>query len=102
MLISGGVNIYPAEIETALLDHPAIAAAAVVGVPDAKWGEVPVAFLVARRPVTGEEITTFLSQRIARYKLPRQIEFLTELPRTSSGKVAKKELYERWTRLKSA
>ena len=102
MLISGGVNIYPAEIETVLLDHPAIAAAAIVGVPDAKWGEVPVAFLVARAPVTGEEVTAFLSQRVARYKLPKQIEFLTELPRTSSGKIAKKELYERWTRSESA
>ena len=61
MLISGGVNIYPAEIETALLDHPAISAAAVVGVPDAQWGEVPAAFLVARAPVTAEEVYLFLA-----------------------------------------
>ena len=98
MLISGGVNIYPAEIETALLDHPAIAAAAVIGVPDAQWGEVPAAFLVARAPITAEEVTVFLGQRLARYKLPKRIEFLAELPRTSSGKVAKKELQERLAR----
>ena len=102
MLISGGVNIYPAEIETALLDHPAVAAAAVVGVPDAQWGEVPAAFLVARAPVTAEEVTVFLGQRLARYKLPRRIEFLAELPRTSSGKIAKKELQERLARSNGA
>jgi fatty-acyl-CoA synthase len=102
MLISGGINIYPAEIETALLDHPAIAAAAVIGVPDAQWGEVPAAFLVASVPITAEEVIFFLGQRLARYKLPKRIEFLAELPRTSSGKIAKKDLYERLARSKSA
>lgn len=102
MLISGGVNIYPAEIETALLDHPAVAAAAVIGVPDAQWGEVPAAFLVVRAPVTAEEITAFLGQRLARYKLPKRIEFHAELPRTASGKIAKKELRERWARTHGA
>jgi len=102
MLISGGVNIYPAEIETALLQHPAIAAAAVIGVADAQWGEVPAAFLVAREPVTSEEITTFLGLRLARYKLPRHVEFLAELPRTASGKIAKKELYKKLARSKSS
>lgn len=92
MLISGGVNIYPAEIESALLDHPAVAEAAVVAAPDAQWGEVPVAFVVARAPVTSAEIAEFLGRRLARYKVPKQLQFLQELPRTSSGKVAKKEL----------
>jgi len=92
MLISGGVNIYPAELEAALMDHPAISAAAVVAMPDPQWGEVPAAFLVARAPVTVEEITTFLTARLARYKLPKRIEFLADMPRTSSGKIAKREL----------
>ncbi len=95
MLISGGVNIYPAEIEAALLDHPAIAAAAVVGAPDAQWGEVPVAFVVLREQVTAEEITAFLGGRLARYKLPKRLEILSDLPRTSSGKVVKRELLDR-------
>ncbi len=92
MLISGGINIYPAEIETALLDHPAIAAAAVVAMADPQWGEVPAAFVVARAPLTASEILEFLAARLARYKLPKRIEFLSDLPRTSSGKIAKREL----------
>jgi fatty-acyl-CoA synthase len=102
MLISGGVNIYPAEIEAALLDHPAIAAAAVVAMADPQWGEVPAAFVVARSPVTAGEITTFLAARLARYKLPKRIEFLTDLPRTSSGKIAKKELLDKMPRSNGA
>jgi fatty-acyl-CoA synthase len=92
MLISGGVNIYPAEIESALLDHPAIAAAAVVPMADPQWGEVPAAFVVARTPVTTEEILEFLGARLARFKLPKRIELLAEMPRTASGKIAKAEL----------
>jgi acyl-CoA synthetase (AMP-forming)/AMP-acid ligase II len=95
MLISGGVNIYPAELEAALLDHPAISAAAVVAMPDPQWGEVPAAFLVARTPVTVEEVTNFLAARLARYKLPKRIEFLADMPRTSSGKIAKRELLDK-------
>jgi fatty-acyl-CoA synthase len=98
MLISGGVNIYPAEIESALLDHPAIAAAAVVAMPDPQWGEVPAAFVVARTPVTVAEILDFLGARMARYKLPKRIELLDDLPRTASGKIAKTELLDRLLR----
>ena len=85
MLISGGVNIYPAEIESALLNHPAIAAAAVVPMPDPQWGEVPAAFVVVRVPLSSAEILDFLGARLARYKLPKRIELLADLPRTSSG-----------------
>jgi acyl-CoA synthetase (AMP-forming)/AMP-acid ligase II len=94
MLISGGVNIYPAEIEAALLDHPAITAAAVVAMPDLQWGEVPAAFVVARTPVTAEEILDYLGTRLARFKLPKRIELLADLPRTASGKIAKTELLD--------
>ena len=102
MLISGGVNIYPAEIEAALMDHPAISAAAVVAMPDAQWGEVPAVFLVARGPVTVEEIIDFLAARLARFKLPKRIEFLDDMPRTSSGKIAKRELLDRLTNSSNA
>lgn len=98
MLISGGVNIYPAEIEAALLDHPAVAAAAVVGIPDAQWGEVPAAFVVCHTQVLAEDLLAFLGGRLARYKLPKRFEFLEEMPRTASGKIAKRELRDRLTR----
>ncbi len=97
MLISGGVNVYPAEIEAELLQHPDLRDAAVVGVPHATWGEVGVAFLVAgaRRP-GDEELQAFLLERLAKYKLPRAFVFVEALPRTAYGKVVKGELRERW------
>ncbi len=97
MLISGGVNVYPAEIEGELLQHPDLRDAAVVGVPHPTWGEVGVAFVVpgARRP-TGDELQAFLLQRLAKYKMPRDFVFVETLPRTAYGKVVKGELRERW------
>jgi acyl-CoA synthetase (AMP-forming)/AMP-acid ligase II len=96
MLISGGVNVYPAEIEGELLLHPAVQDAAVVGVPDATWGEVGVAFVVIR---TGEglskaELLAFAETRLARYKLPKEVVFVDALPRTAYGKVVKGELQD--------
>lgn len=100
MLISGGVNVYPAEIEGELLLHPAVADAAVVGVPDATWGEVGVAFVVLHESAaaTGAELAAFLETRLARYKLPRDYRFLAQLPRTAYGKVVKGELREDYLR----
>jgi fatty-acyl-CoA synthase len=91
-LISGGVNVYPAEIENLLLQHPAIQDAAVLGVPDVKWGEAGVAFLVARSEVSEAEVLDFLKSKLARYKLPRAVFFRDVLPRTPYGKVIKPEL----------
>lgn len=94
MIISGGVNIYPAEIEAALLSSPSISDAAVVGVTDEMWGEVPVAFIVplAGRVPLQEEVNTFLLTRIGRHKLPKRYVVLEVLPRTAYGKVVKGEL----------
>jgi fatty-acyl-CoA synthase len=97
MFISGGVNVYPAEIEAELLQHPEVQDAAVVGVPDERWGEVGVAFVV---PVAGarptvDSLTAHLGSRLARYKVPREIQFLEALPRTAYGKVVKGELRQR-------
>jgi fatty-acyl-CoA synthase len=92
MFISGGVNVYPAEIEAQLLQHAAVADAAVVGAPDPRWGEVGIAFVVVRAPVLDEELLAFLEERLARYKLPRRIVRLDELPRTPYGKVVKPDL----------
>jgi long-chain acyl-CoA synthetase len=94
MIISGGENIYPAEVESALFGHPAVADVAVIGIPDDKWGEA-VKALVVKRPgaeVTGDELIGFARERIAHYKAPRSIDFVDALPRTPTGKILKREL----------
>lgn len=104
MLISGGVNIYPAEIEGELLQHPAVQDAAVVGVPHPTWGEVGVAFVVLRpqRSATPDELAEFLAGRLAKYKVPREFQFVESLPRTPYGKVVKGELRGKYKALRPA
>jgi len=92
MFISGGENVYPAEIESTLLAHPAVREAAVVGVPHETWGEVGRAFVVVADDYDEEELRAFLSQRLARYKLPRSITVVGALPLTAVGKIDKKRL----------
>jgi len=94
MFISGGENVYPAEIEAALMEHEAVADAAVVGVPDAKWGEVGLAAVVLRPgcAASADALTLFLRDRIARYKVPRRFVVVPDLPRTGAGKVDKKQI----------
>ena len=104
MIISGGVNIYPAEIEKELLDHPAVGEASVIGVSDDKWGEIPVAF-VALKPAASTndlELIEFLRPRINKIKLPRHVVFVGALPRNAYGKVLKLELQDRLQNLKPA
>ncbi|HPF57838.1 MAG TPA: long-chain fatty acid--CoA ligase [Candidatus Competibacteraceae bacterium] len=97
MFISGGENIYPAEIEAAMYRHPAVFQCAVVGIPDPKWGEAGKAFVVLKpdHAVTPEELLTHLGEHLARYKIPRHIEFVTALPISAAGKVLRRELRER-------
>jgi fatty-acyl-CoA synthase len=97
MFISGGENVYPLELEEVLYQHPAVQACAVVGVPDAKWGEVGRAFVVPRpgEAVTGEELLEHLRARVARYKVPRRVELVERLPVSAAGKILKRELRER-------
>ncbi|MCU0292320.1 MAG: alpha/beta fold hydrolase [Thermoanaerobaculaceae bacterium] len=93
MLISGGVNVYPAEIEAELLLHPQVADAAVVGVPHETWGEVGVAFIVPRAQAPSPDtLAAFLAERLAKYKLPKEFIFVDSLPRTPYGKVVKVDL----------
>ena len=92
MFISGGVNVYPAEIEAELVSHPGVSDAAVVAVPDETWGEVAVAFVVGT--ATAEELASYLTMRIAKYKVPRRFVFMETLPRTPYGKVQKGMLTE--------
>ena len=91
MFISGGVNVYPAEIENALLLHERVSDAAIVSVPDETWGEAGVAFVVAK-DVTGDELNAHLAERLAKFKLPKRFVFVDELPRTPYGKVEKVKL----------
>jgi len=90
MFISGGVNIYPAEIEAELVTHPSVNDAAVIAVSDETWGEVGVAFVVG--DTTEEELASYLTLRIAKYKVPRKFVFIDALPRTPYGKVEKEKL----------
>jgi acyl-CoA synthetase (AMP-forming)/AMP-acid ligase II len=91
MIISGGVNIYPKEVEDVLLLHPDISEAAVIGVPDDKWGQRLRATIVAREgtALTGDDVISFCRGKIASYKIPKDIEFRRELPRNATGKVLK-------------
>ena len=93
LYISGGENVYPAEVERVLEAHPGIAAAAVVGRPDREWGEAGDAYVVPLdEELDPEELLQFAAQRLARYKLPRSVRFLDELPRTAAGKIRKHAL----------
>ncbi|HET9507499.1 MAG TPA: long-chain fatty acid--CoA ligase [Gaiellaceae bacterium] len=96
MVISGGENVYPAEIENVLHEHAAVAEAAVVGVPDERWGEACLAFvvLVAGTEAGDDELLDFCRERLARYKVPREVRFVERLPRNALNKVAKDELLE--------
>jgi fatty-acyl-CoA synthase len=97
MYISGGENVYPAEVERVLYTHEAVAEAAVIGVPDAQWGEVGKAFVVLKSPqnasnLDAEAIRRFCRERLAAYKVPKYVEFLEELPKNDAGKINRKIL----------
>lgn len=93
MIISGGENVHPLEIEHRLASHPDIGEAAVVGVPDDHWGEKVVAFIVASGKKPEEtELKSFCSRKLASYKIPKQFFFIDELPKTDVGKIDKKKL----------
>jgi fatty-acyl-CoA synthase len=92
MFISGGENVYPIEVERALYDHPAVAECAVLGVPDAKWGEVGFAAVVLKSPLGEEDLRTFLKGKLAGYKVPKHYRFFLELPKSGAGKILKTEL----------
>jgi long-chain acyl-CoA synthetase len=94
MVISGGLNVYPSEVETVLLSHPKVQEAAVVGIPDSKRGEVIRAIVVLRHgeTATRREILSFCKERLAGFKMPRQLEFRDSLPKSSTGKIVKRQL----------
>jgi fatty-acyl-CoA synthase len=97
MIVSGGENIYPREIEEVLFTHPAIEDAAVLGVPDSIWGENVKAFITLKpgADLSAEEVISFCKERLAGYKKPKLVEFIPEIPRNPSGKALKRELRRR-------
>jgi acyl-CoA synthetase (AMP-forming)/AMP-acid ligase II len=95
MFIVGGFNAYPAEIENALLRHPSIRQAAVIGIPDHRLGEVGMAFVVTSDPVTADDIIEWSRDQMANYKVPRVVEIVDALPLNATGKVMKESLRER-------
>jgi O-succinylbenzoic acid--CoA ligase len=96
LIISGGENIYPTEIEAILLEHPAIAEACVVGISDHEWGEIVTAIIVSNVQLSLTEIRSFCEQKsLARYKLPKSIYIWESLPKTASGKLLRQEIRDR-------
>jgi acyl-CoA synthetase (AMP-forming)/AMP-acid ligase II len=98
MIVTGGENVYSTEVENTLYLHPAILECAVVGVPDEKWGEAVQAVVVLKpaAQATEEELISFCKERIARYKAPKFIVFISALPKTGSGKIEKKKLRDKY------
>ncbi|MET0189324.1 MAG: long-chain-fatty-acid--CoA ligase [Pseudonocardia sediminis] len=94
MIVSGGENVYPAEIERVLAEHPAVADVAVIGVPDERWGEVPKAVVVATpgQQVDAEALLAYCREHLASFKCPKSVDVLDELPRNPTGKILKKDL----------
>jgi fatty-acyl-CoA synthase len=98
MIISGGENIYPSEVESTMLGHPAVAEAALISVPDPRWSEVGRAIIVVRtgHTLTDEELTRYVQSRLASYKVPKSVVFIEALPKTGAGKVDKKLLQQEY------
>jgi len=94
MIVSGGENVYPAEVESAIFGHESISDVAVIGIPDEKWGEAVKAIVVLKdgKTASEKEIMDFTRERIAGFKSPKSVDFISELPRNPSGKILKKEL----------
>ncbi|VEF47146.1 O-succinylbenzoate-CoA ligase [Bacillus freudenreichii] len=92
LIISGGENVYPAEIEEVLLSHESVLEAGVTGIADPKWGQVPYGFIVAEKPVTEEEIISFCRERLAAFKVPKRIIQADQLPRNGAGKLMRRHL----------
>jgi fatty-acyl-CoA synthase len=96
MIISGGENVYPAEVESAIYGHPGVADVAVIGVPDDKWGEAVKACVVPKTGMSVDEasIIDYARERIAAFKCPKSVDFVDELPRNASGKILRRKLRE--------
>jgi acyl-CoA synthetase (AMP-forming)/AMP-acid ligase II len=98
MLISGGENIYPREIEEVIIKHPCVREVAVIGIPDPKWGEAvkAVVSLVEGKSLTEDELISYCKNKLASFKKPKSVDFVDELPKNNTGKILKRELRDRY------
>jgi acyl-CoA synthetase (AMP-forming)/AMP-acid ligase II len=98
MIVSGGENVYPAEVESVLFSHPAVADVAVIGVPDDQWGEAvkAVVVLAPGASATAQDLIDYCRDKVAGYKRPKSVDFVDSLPRNPTGKILKRELRERY------
>jgi O-succinylbenzoic acid--CoA ligase len=94
LIISGGENVYVAEVEQTLVQHPAVVEACVVGLPDAEWGQRVAALVVVSQAVSAEDLLSFVRERLAGYKVPQLVRFVAGLPLTGSGKVSRAAVIE--------
>ena len=92
MIVTGGYNVYPREVEDVLASHPQVREAAVIGIPDATWGEAVTAFVVLRAPVAEEALLAFARARLAGYKVPKSIRTVDQIPRSPVGKPLRRAL----------
>jgi len=99
MIISGGFNIYPSDLENVILNHPAVFDTAVVGVPSEEWGETPMAFVVRRKNfvISEAEILNWANRQLGKTQRIKAVKFIDELPRSAIGKILKRELRDSWT-----
>jgi acyl-CoA synthetase (AMP-forming)/AMP-acid ligase II len=98
MITTGGENVYGPEVERVIMAHPAISDAAVIGVPDDRWGESVMAVVVRTTSIVGADVVEFCRRNLASYKCPRMVEFVPSLPRNASGKILKLSLREPYWR----
>lgn len=92
LIISGGENVYPAEVEAVLTEMDGIKEAAVIGIPDEEWGQVPIAFIVTDESMQENTIIEKCTNVLAKYKIPKRVFFISEVPRNASGKIVRREL----------
>jgi long-chain acyl-CoA synthetase len=97
LVITGGANVYPAEVEAVLVSHPAIAEAAVIGVPDDEYGEIVTAIVVPEGALTADDVIAFSREHLVAYKSPRRVELVAELPRDPMGKIRKRDLRDQYS-----
>jgi long-chain acyl-CoA synthetase len=96
MIVTGAENVYPAEVEEVLAQHPQVVEVAVFGLPDDRWGEIVTAAVVTKQDIDADELIAFARERLAGYKLPRAVHHIDEMPKTATGKVSKKDLREQY------
>jgi long-chain acyl-CoA synthetase len=100
MIIVGGENVFPAEVENVIVGHPSVSEAAVIGIPNERWGELVHAFVVTKpgHEVSGRELAEFVRDKIAAFKVPRRFDFIDYIPRNATGKILHRQLREEFWR----